>query len=107
MKLGKDSIFKIEAKALLEGLLISWRKSYQQLEVECDNALLVELILAGGVAYSHLTEMYLIHHLLSRNWKVLVRHILMSQTIVANHMAKCMMTNSTKIHWFEKPPAIS
>lgn len=49
MKLGNDSIFKIEGIALLEGLLISWRKSHRQLEVECDNALLVELILACGV----------------------------------------------------------
>ncbi|KAH1130237.1 hypothetical protein J1N35_001615, partial [Gossypium stocksii] len=32
MKLGNDSIFKIEAGALLEGLLISWRKDYRQLE---------------------------------------------------------------------------
>ncbi|MBA0641479.1 hypothetical protein Goklo_026021, partial [Gossypium klotzschianum] len=28
MKLRNDSIFKIEARALLEGLLISWRKGY-------------------------------------------------------------------------------
>ncbi|MFQ6662687.1 hypothetical protein Gotur_030460 [Gossypium turneri] len=47
--------------------------------------------------------MRLIHHLLSQTWKVLVRHILRSQNIIADYMAKCMATNSTKIHWFEEP----
>ncbi|MBA0550049.1 hypothetical protein Golob_021029 [Gossypium lobatum] len=67
MKVGKDSIFKIEARTLLESLLISWRKGYWHLEVKCDNTLLVELILAGGATNSHFTKMRLIHHLLSRN----------------------------------------
>ncbi|MBA0665115.1 hypothetical protein Goklo_005024 [Gossypium klotzschianum] len=103
VQLGNVSIFKIEVRALLEGLLISWRIGYQQLEVECDNALLVELILAGGAVDSHLTEMCLIHHLLSRNWKVLVHHIPRSQNTVADHMAKWMAANSTEIHWFKEP----
>ncbi|MBA0550050.1 hypothetical protein Golob_021030 [Gossypium lobatum] len=94
MKLGKDSIFKIKARALLKGLLISWRKGFRQLEVGCDNALLVELILAGRAADSHLTEMRLIHHLLSRNWKILVRLTSRSQNTVVDHVAKCMTTNS-------------
>ncbi|MBA0705500.1 hypothetical protein Golax_017691, partial [Gossypium laxum] len=92
---GNDSIFKIEARTFLEGLLISWRKGYRQLEVECDNAILVELILAGRAADSHLTEMRLIHHLLSWNWKILVRLNSRSQNTVVDHMAKCMATNST------------
>ncbi|MBA0848931.1 hypothetical protein Goshw_008843 [Gossypium schwendimanii] len=95
MKLGNDLIFKIKVRALLKGLLISWRKGYRQLEVECDNALLVELILAGRAADSHLTEMCLIHHLVSRNWKILVRLTSRSQNTVVDHMAKCMATMST------------
>ncbi|MBA0712092.1 hypothetical protein Golax_011215 [Gossypium laxum] len=47
--------------------------------------------------------MQLIHHLLSRNWKIFVHHIPRSQNTVADHMAKSMETNSTEIHWFEEP----
>ncbi|MBA0717242.1 hypothetical protein Golax_005078 [Gossypium laxum] len=33
MQLGNDSIFKIEARAILKSLLLSWGKGYRQLEV--------------------------------------------------------------------------
>ncbi|MBA0770378.1 hypothetical protein Gotri_019027, partial [Gossypium trilobum] len=35
-----------------------------ELELECDNALLIEIILAGGAANSKLTELRLIHNML-------------------------------------------
>lgn len=54
MVVGKDSIFRIEAKAMLEGLRIAWEKGFRQLDVECDNAILVETILASGAASSRM-----------------------------------------------------
>ncbi|KAG8474006.1 hypothetical protein CXB51_034077 [Gossypium anomalum] len=57
MKVGKDAIFRIEAQAFLEGLHIAWEKGYIQLEVECNNALLVESLLAGSATDSNLAEL--------------------------------------------------
>ncbi|MBA0869751.1 hypothetical protein Goshw_002851 [Gossypium schwendimanii] len=37
---------------------------FQKLELECDTALLIEIILVGGAANSKLTELQLIHHML-------------------------------------------
>ncbi|MBA0808869.1 hypothetical protein Gohar_024573, partial [Gossypium harknessii] len=70
MKIGKDTIFKVESRALLEGLIIAWETGCRQLELECDNALLVEKLLVGGAANSRIPELRLIHQLLSRNWEV-------------------------------------
>ncbi|MBA0830189.1 hypothetical protein Goarm_014733, partial [Gossypium armourianum] len=49
---------------MLEGLFIAWEKWFRNVEVECDNALLVELILFGGGANSSLVELRLLHQLL-------------------------------------------
>lgn len=46
MFMGTDSIFKIEVRTMLEGLLLTWEKGYKQVQVESDNALLVNLLLA-------------------------------------------------------------
>ncbi|KAK5834348.1 hypothetical protein PVK06_018225 [Gossypium arboreum] len=83
-----DTIFKVEARAVLQGLQIAWENRYIKHELECNNALLVELILAGGIANSKLGELRLIHYLLKRDWKVRFRHVSRSQNKVAGHMAK-------------------
>lgn len=44
LSLGSDSMFKIEARALLEGLLLAWDKGFKKIIVECDNSLLVDLL---------------------------------------------------------------
>ncbi|MFQ6671096.1 hypothetical protein Gotur_035744 [Gossypium turneri] len=59
------------------------------------------MILVGGASDSNMVELHLIHCLLNRNWKVLIRHILRSQNTVANHMAKCAATTFTGIHGLE------
>lgn len=63
---SKESIFKVETKAMLEGLFIAWEKGFRKVEVECDNTLLVELILSYGRANSSLVELRLLHQLLCR-----------------------------------------
>ncbi|MBA0712820.1 hypothetical protein Golax_011895, partial [Gossypium laxum] len=45
MALGRKMPFKIEAKAILEGLRLAWEKALRQIELECDNAFLVESLL--------------------------------------------------------------
>ncbi|MBA0687018.1 hypothetical protein Goari_014581 [Gossypium aridum] len=38
------NIFQIEARAILEGLKLSWKRGFRQVEVESDNALLIDTI---------------------------------------------------------------
>ncbi|MBA0815577.1 hypothetical protein Gohar_000340 [Gossypium harknessii] len=59
MAVSKETIFRIEARAILEGLPIAWEKGFRQVELECDNAFLVETLLAGGPASSRLVELRL------------------------------------------------
>ncbi|MBA0809907.1 hypothetical protein Gohar_001934 [Gossypium harknessii] len=67
MRIGKDSIFKIEIRAILEGLNLAWTFDFRQLELECDNTLVVKTILAGGAGTSMLSELRLISQLFCRN----------------------------------------
>ncbi|MBA0642258.1 hypothetical protein Goklo_026681 [Gossypium klotzschianum] len=38
---------KVEAKAILEGLKLVWDRGFRQVELECDNAMLIEFIRNG------------------------------------------------------------
>ncbi|MBA0577279.1 hypothetical protein Golob_024417, partial [Gossypium lobatum] len=38
--MGKEFVFKVEAKVMVEGLFIAWEKGFKRIEVECNNALL-------------------------------------------------------------------
>ncbi|KAK5825589.1 hypothetical protein PVK06_020445 [Gossypium arboreum] len=64
MSFGNESIFKVETRAMLEGLFLAWDKGFRKVEVESDNALLVELLLSGGGASSSLIELQLLHRVL-------------------------------------------
>ncbi|KAK5836378.1 hypothetical protein PVK06_012165 [Gossypium arboreum] len=64
MVLGKDEMFKIEARSMLERLHLLWDKGYRQVELECDNTLLVEIMLVGGDIDSHFMELRAIHKLI-------------------------------------------
>ncbi|MBA0596587.1 hypothetical protein Gorai_013402, partial [Gossypium raimondii] len=69
MSFDKKLAFKVEIRAMLEGLFITWEKGLRKVEVECDNTLLIELILSGGGANSSLVELRLLHQLLRRRWE--------------------------------------
>lgn len=56
MNLGSESIFKTEARSMLEGLFLAWDKGYKKIEIESDNALLVDLLNLGGGISSNLME---------------------------------------------------
>lgn len=68
MLLGKDIVFKIEVRAMMNGLFITWEKGFKRIEVKCDNTLWVELLLIGGGANSSLVELRLFHKLLHKKW---------------------------------------
>ncbi|MBA0756734.1 hypothetical protein Gogos_021802, partial [Gossypium gossypioides] len=77
--LGKEAIFKIETRAILEGLCLAWKKGIHQLEVESDNVLLIETI-------------------------VCFRHLPRTHNAVVDHMAKVTASRFTEIQVFEFPP---
>lgn len=81
----------MEACAILEGLFLAWDKGYK-VEVECDNALLVELLRSGGAMSNNLVEVRLIHQVFRRNWEVYLCHVPRKINEVADAMAK--QTNS-------------
>ncbi|KAH1130708.1 hypothetical protein J1N35_002086 [Gossypium stocksii] len=106
MGVGKDNIFKVEARVALEGLHVAWGKRLRQVEVECDNALLVESLLAGGSINSRMVELRLIHGILNCEWKVRIRHVPRSQNAVADHMARLAISGPPSLVIFERPPTL-
>ncbi|MBA0554378.1 hypothetical protein Golob_013485 [Gossypium lobatum] len=44
MVTGLSNIFQVEVRAILEGLKIAWACVFHQVEVESDNALLVDIL---------------------------------------------------------------
>ncbi|MBA0702253.1 hypothetical protein Goari_020334 [Gossypium aridum] len=82
----------------------AWEKGIRQLEVESDNALLIETIVEGGVADSQIMELRGIHQVVCRGWKVCFHHVPRNHNDIIDHMAKVMATRVTKIQVFEVPP---
>lgn len=103
MTVGKDSIFKIEARAVLEGLRMAWERRFKQLDVECGNAILVQTILACKIVNSRMMELQLIHVLLNRNWRVRFRHIPRSHNEVADLLFEGALNGEGGSITFEEP----
>ncbi|MBA0576018.1 hypothetical protein Golob_000056, partial [Gossypium lobatum] len=82
-----------------------WDKGFRKVEVKCDNALLVELLLFGGGASSSLVELRLLHQFLHRKWEIRIRHIPRTLNDVADHMTKCANIGSSLIRLFRSPLA--
>ncbi|MBA0799317.1 hypothetical protein Gohar_009840 [Gossypium harknessii] len=74
------------------------------LEIECDNALLVETIVASGAADSKMLELHTIHRMIHLNWKVCIHHIPRAHNVVADHMTKVTAIRFTETQEFEEPP---
>lgn len=105
MSFGKETMFKIEGRAMLEGLTLVWDKRYRKIKIECDNALLIELCLFGGGAHSNLVELHLLHQLLPRKWKVYFNYISRDHNGIDDHMAKCTTAGDSLLHLFAEPPS--
>lgn len=91
MSFGPESIFKVEARALLESLFFAWDKGFRKVEVECDDdSLLVDLVTSSGGINSSLIEVRLLH-----------RHISMSLNGIADHMARVSMPSEGQFRVFQ------
>ncbi|KAH1089930.1 hypothetical protein J1N35_017187 [Gossypium stocksii] len=99
MQTREETMFKIEVKAILEGLKIAWDSDFKQLKVECDKALVVETILAGDATNSRMSELRLIYQLLERDWRVCFRYILRDLNKIVNHIAKLPSLYYNEIHF--------
>ncbi|KAG8484128.1 hypothetical protein CXB51_022942 [Gossypium anomalum] len=104
MQTREEAMFKIEVKAILEGLKIVWDFDFNQLEVECDKALVVETILAGGAANSRMSELCLIHQLLEHDWRVCFRYLPRDLNKIADHMAKLPSLYCNKVQIYTEIP---
>lgn len=100
----KDFVFKIEARVVLEGLIIAWDKGFRHIQVECDNALLVELFLAGERENSNLVELCLLHQILIRRWSVRNHHITRIHNEVTVHMVKCYIPSVSNLQEYDDLP---
>ncbi|KAK5839675.1 hypothetical protein PVK06_008501 [Gossypium arboreum] len=76
------------SESVLEGSRVAWGIGLRQVEVECDNALLMESLLASGSVNSRMVELRLIHGILNHEWKVNVFRIPRSQNAFAGHIAR-------------------
>ncbi|MBA0565599.1 hypothetical protein Golob_010465, partial [Gossypium lobatum] len=56
MVVGLLDIFRIEARALLEGLKFVWAKGYRKVEIESDNSLLITVIQNGLATNNNYSE---------------------------------------------------
>ncbi|KAH1072729.1 hypothetical protein J1N35_025057 [Gossypium stocksii] len=57
MRIENERIFKVEARAILEGLQIAWEADYRHLGMECDNTMIVESILTRKIIFNRITKL--------------------------------------------------
>lgn len=103
MIIGEVTIFQVEERTMLEGLHLTWDKEFRKLELECDNGLLVETILAGGAADSRRTELRWLHSMLIRSWKVCVRRIPRVQNTVVDQLTKLINLEFMRFNLMKSP----
>ncbi|MBA0851062.1 hypothetical protein Goshw_012466 [Gossypium schwendimanii] len=78
-----------EARAPLSaGIRLAWENGYRRVEVESDNALLINAICSGYAARNSLSEVGEIQRLSTSKWGVIFRHISRQQNLVADGMAR-------------------
>ncbi|MBA0732838.1 hypothetical protein Gogos_016901, partial [Gossypium gossypioides] len=65
-------IFMVEAQAMLDGLNLAWDQGFRQVELESDNALLIEAIQNGLAVVSNVDEAKMIHNYYSKTWQLVV-----------------------------------
>ncbi|MBA0570929.1 hypothetical protein Golob_004529, partial [Gossypium lobatum] len=71
-----DEIFKIEARTIVEGMKLAWLKGFKQVEINYDNAMLIDTICNGFASISNIAEVQIIHEWCNKDWKVKFRHVL-------------------------------
>ncbi|KAA3467341.1 endonuclease/exonuclease/phosphatase family protein [Gossypium australe] len=99
-----DEIFKIEARAIVEGMILAWLEGYKQVEINCDNAVLIDTICNGFASISNIAEVRLIHEWCKKDWKVKFRHVWRGSNKVADCLAKAAIRKINQIVLFPGPP---
>ncbi|MBA0740174.1 hypothetical protein Gogos_013395 [Gossypium gossypioides] len=56
MVIGMTEVFQVEARAVVEGLKLAWMKCYKHVEINCDNALLIDTICNGFGSISNIRK---------------------------------------------------
>ncbi|MBA0574462.1 hypothetical protein Golob_001658 [Gossypium lobatum] len=62
-----SNVFQIEARAVVEGLKLIWSRGFKQVEVDCDNAMLIDTIRNGFALINNIEEVRLIHELYTKD----------------------------------------
>ncbi|MBA0790527.1 hypothetical protein Gohar_015169 [Gossypium harknessii] len=99
----KNGLFKVNTDGAVS---LTNQQAASGVEVECDNALLVESLLDGGSVNSRMAELLLIHGILNSEWNVRILHVPRSQNAVVDHMARLAISGPPSLVVFEKPPTL-
>ncbi|KAK5774997.1 hypothetical protein PVK06_042863 [Gossypium arboreum] len=51
-----DEIFRIELRAIVEWMKLAWLEGYKQVEINCDNVMLIDTICNGFASISNITK---------------------------------------------------
>ncbi|MBA0770169.1 hypothetical protein Gotri_018837 [Gossypium trilobum] len=78
----------VETRVVLEGLKLAWDRGFSQIELECDNSMLIELIRNGWVTVSNVDAIRGIHGWCLKSWEVKFRHIQREANRVVDCIAK-------------------
>lgn len=107
-ELGFITVFQAEASALLEGLrlALAWDKGYWKMEVEGDDAPLIQFMCSGYASRNRLSELRQIQVMYSRNWQLTSKRISREQTRTADLMARLGRATRSGLCVFYQPSSI-
>ncbi|MBA0769007.1 hypothetical protein Gotri_017775 [Gossypium trilobum] len=108
IKIGFTTVFQAEASALLEGLrlALAWDKGYRKMEVERDNAPLIQFICSGYASRNRLSELRQIQVMYSRNWQLTSKNISREQNRTADLMTRLGRATTSGLCVFYQPPSV-
>ncbi|MBA0604815.1 hypothetical protein Godav_017450 [Gossypium davidsonii] len=99
----KNGWFKLNTDGAVS---LTNQQAASEVEVESDNALLMESLLDGGSVNCRMAELRLIHGILNCEWNVRIRHVPRSQNAIVDHMARLAISGPPSLVVFEKPPTL-
>ncbi|KAH1106498.1 hypothetical protein J1N35_010266 [Gossypium stocksii] len=96
-------IFQVEAKVMLEGLKLACEWGFQQVEVEIDNALLLEILHFGFSCVNNIVEVKLLHTWIAKDWQVKLRLLSRDGNRVTNYLAKEILGSLNQLIILDEP----
>ncbi|KAH1073528.1 hypothetical protein J1N35_025856 [Gossypium stocksii] len=104
------SVVQQHARAVVGGgvksdrLKLAWLEGHKQVELNCDNGMLIDTICNGFAPISNVAEVRLIHEWYNKDWKVTFRHVGRRCNKVADCLAKLAVGRVNQVVLFPKPP---